>query len=263
METEERYELIEKYLDGKLTGKELLDFENQLKQDPKLSQEVALHRELAEALKEKDVMAFSDLLEQVDARIGIDEQKKEEAKKSRPLFGGQRLIALAAVIVLLLAVGVFWNQLLPPPSNQELFAQNYELHDMRLLTRGSAEDALMARADSAYKAGAYQEAIAALQQLEAARPGQPRFTFYKGMSQLADGQTQAAITTFGQVMQGDAPEYKELARWYRALSYLKINKEDQAMEDLQQMLDTPSHYRQQEAQAIVKALKKRGRSIGR
>ena len=46
------YERIEHYLSGKLTGKELADFEQALTQDAELVKEVHLHREMQKFLQD-------------------------------------------------------------------------------------------------------------------------------------------------------------------------------------------------------------------
>ena len=50
MEKEQLYNIIEAYLDGTLSGEELTAFEQRLKSEPDLAEEVELHRKLQNEL---------------------------------------------------------------------------------------------------------------------------------------------------------------------------------------------------------------------
>ncbi len=62
---QERTILIEKYLDGKLQGDDLKNFESQLKTDKKLAQDCFLQKEIRAAFSHRDVYELRKMLDEI------------------------------------------------------------------------------------------------------------------------------------------------------------------------------------------------------
>jgi len=61
----ENFELIEKYLGGKLTGPEIEAFEKQMQADPSLQSDVALQQQIIEGIKKARITEIKTMLNQV------------------------------------------------------------------------------------------------------------------------------------------------------------------------------------------------------
>ncbi len=66
--------LIEKYLEGKLKGEKLKDFELRLKTDKEFAQEYFLQKTIIEVIQDQEIL---------DLRMKLDKIAKEHRKKSR------------------------------------------------------------------------------------------------------------------------------------------------------------------------------------
>ncbi len=108
---EERYEDIEKYLEGKLTGEELRAFETAMKEEPELAEEVALHQRLGDFLEDVDAIDFRKNLSQIGDAIQDSVRTGENDDNS--LQWGSRIIGS---IIVVLMVGALIYSLLRKPS---------------------------------------------------------------------------------------------------------------------------------------------------
>jgi tetratricopeptide (TPR) repeat protein len=66
--------IIEKFILGKLKGKELLEFQTRLKKSPELTKKVKYNRELIESIGEKDVMELRSNLKEIISNRGHEEK---------------------------------------------------------------------------------------------------------------------------------------------------------------------------------------------
>ena len=61
----EKYERIEKYLNGQLSGKELNDFENQLRSDPELAAELDKHKNISHLVHEGTLLRIRETVKEI------------------------------------------------------------------------------------------------------------------------------------------------------------------------------------------------------
>jgi len=61
----EKYERIEKYLNGQLSGKELNDFERQLKSDPELASELEKHKNISHLIHEGTLLRIRETVKEI------------------------------------------------------------------------------------------------------------------------------------------------------------------------------------------------------
>lgn len=220
MDQAEKYDRIERFLAGSLTGIELVAFETAMREDPALREEVALHREAMEALGEGSVHAFRVLLREVDAGW----EKPEQQKKGRILPLNLRWIAGVAAALLLLISAYFLFR--PQPTSAELFAVFFEPYPMVLSERGATGDetdeALLNEAMAAYSAERYGEAAAAFGQLAVRFPGLPAYRYYAGVSALSAGDPEAAVAVLEPLADEPGHFFREQSRWYLGMAHLRL-----------------------------------------
>jgi len=252
MEKEVLFDRIDRYLQGMMEEAERAAFEKEMEQQPTLKQEVALHRELAEAVGEKEVQAFEAVLNKVHEAYRSQQAAQPapvvSMKREAPAGGKGFLVAawrrhgryaLAAAVVLLALI--FLPRLIPQqPSPEALFAANFEPFPNQFQLRGE-QDSLLNQFAAFYGQQQYSQALQVLAQLEAADPSlKNQLAFYRGICELATGNTPAAIEAL-QPLQ-ESPLLGENARWYLALAYLKEGQTTTASQLLNQLVQEGSTY---------------------
>lgn len=69
MSLEQKYNLIEQYISGKLTGAALRTFEQKMRNNPELTAEVELHQQVANALSDDAFWSFEELVKEVGSEV--------------------------------------------------------------------------------------------------------------------------------------------------------------------------------------------------
>lgn len=253
MDQEAKYEQIEQYLAGQLSGTSLVEFENQLSKDPAFAQEVELHRNLADKLADSDLHNFRNTLKQVDQKWTAP---KKQATKTRRLFSIRNMMAIAATVVLIV-IGLQFIGSLGQASNEQLFAQHYEPYRMLLNQRNTNEATdniavLEQQAITLYQDNNFKDAAEVFGQLSRQSVGRDLYDLYTGISYLSDNDPQMTIDLFSSLLEEAPPVIVQQTRWYLGLAYLK--NEDQA--NAKKVLDQiePTHFKYAEAQVILSKL---------
>lgn len=121
MTKQEKYESIEAYLAGKLTGEEKADFEKKLSQDNDLAMEVNLHKrvqsEIGDATKRELRGILVDLKKQ-----HITTEKRDNIRQLKPRRNLTRVLSIAASVMLLGMA--FWYFMMKDPDAEQPIAQD-------------------------------------------------------------------------------------------------------------------------------------------
>ena len=253
MNTEEKYNLIEKYLDQKMTENERIEFEQIMKNDSELKAEVALHQEVGETLKGDKIHQLRDVLKETDRNWGAE--KKEQKGVARTI-NFRRIIAIAATVLLLVMTYQFFFSGGGSMSNEQLFADNFQPYQMLLSQRGISEgekDLVLENAVLAYSKGNYQSAASSFQQLSQNDPNDISFQFYLAVAQLGAKENDASISLFQNIISTEGHPFKEQSQWYLALAFLQNNNMESAKKSLDEIQSGQFKYK--EAQQILKQLK--------
>lgn len=275
MISEKLQQQIEDYLDGNLSGKELTEFEAQLKTDKTLASEVALYREMEDLLGETDVMDFKNTLNAVVSPV----QQKEEIphpstgaqeaviKKISPTSTGyRRWLSIAAGIALVALIGGVIYSNLNSVTPDTLYATHMEFPNalgggtLRSTSPATVDTPLETiaanwqSANDAYQQQQFGAALLAMDKIQQIDPSfqlsnAGDFFFKKGLVQLKLDQLEAAIASFDKVTEGD---YVTNAKWKKALTLLKVDPA-QAKTALEKIANT-SHPESTKASAILQQL---------
>ncbi len=264
MTDQERSEWIEKYIQGELAGEALKAFELQLQSVPELAIEVALQKDILQALTEKDVIDFRETLEKI-----ANETPQTIPSPRRVLSLGRILILAAAVISLVIAGNwIYTNLKTTSNSPEDVYASYFTLPDeleefewVRGDTssgRGSELDSsipgFILLADSLYQIKDYEGALDILKELppRSVEDYQTAISYRLGLLSMITNQHEAALSHFQKVV----TNYQTKSKWYTALTLLKVEgKLEQAKETFEAIAKTKNPY-QNDAKAILKALEK-------
>ena len=235
---------IEEYIGGELKGEQLAQFEQRLKSDPDLATEVDLHRQAEEWLQKQR--------REEHWRALIQEQRGGQTKlQIRRLYP---LIAGIAASLLLVIIAIWWVQ---RPVSLDVLADNYWqeteqfVYDVDRNTQTLEEQRQqLQQAFTSYNDKKYQESLNTLQQV-ATLPEQG--LFLQGANQFALKQYAAARTTFEMLYTDDRYFDKGQARWYLALTNLKLNQKAEAQLLLEEII-TEKGWNAQMAEELLKKL---------
>ncbi|MEO1262777.1 MAG: hypothetical protein AAFZ15_28475 [Bacteroidota bacterium] len=246
MDKEVLYEKIEAYLDGTLPASE----QQKLTADPTVQPELRLHRELASAIGETDVLRLENLL--------MTEGKKHLAnlevphKKAKLMLFFKKYRALAAGLAILLMAAF----LLPIFTQQgnDLFSEHFKDYPMYLNTRSAnAADNFLDKAIQCYVARQFECANENFAAFAKSNPDHFGAVFYTGLTALQLEKTTEAIE-YLQIVANDGDNfYVEPARWYLALAYLKSNEKLKAELVLNEIVTSNNDFKEK-AEALLNDL---------
>ena len=238
----DKFELIEQFVMGKLKGKDLEAFTQQIEQNPELAAEVDLHRDLIESLKETEVDDFRKTLKSIQNKVNANEQT---TAKILPLR--HTLVIAAAVLFLILAAYGLWQ--LSVPSTASLYATHFEAaSDLNVvaLTRNSSNDDEKASAritawtkiNDYYREGEYAQTLKALAGFKKQFPNWSAansndLNFQKAMILMANEQLVEAIPLLEGLKKDK--RFEERRHWYLGLAYLKVNQLEAARVEFEQL----------------------------
>ena len=228
--------LIERYLEGELSGQELVEFETAMDSDQQIKLAVEEH-----------------LKSLVLAKAMGEEQWRERMKKQlaeKPVSDTVFLwppylkyIAAAAIVLLLVIGGLWMSQNGKKPDLEEWLTTHLETPAAPELM-STDQDSLLAATYYAYNQGNYEEALASFPVLlPNYTGGQLReLLFFEGMSHFKLQQYPEARQNFEKIDRG---AFQETALWYTSISYLKEGNIEAAKPVLQSLIDnnTFSFYR--------------------
>ena len=216
MTKEERFDILGKYLRGELTGLEQKALEAQLEADPLLRKELEFHRGLHQAIGDKRLDYFQELVKESEQRYF------DKATKTKTGFKVYQKIAAAAMLLVVAIIGYFY--LSPSPSPETLFATYFEPYQSPGTFR--SEDLTTLDPDfilglARYDEEQYHEAAQYFTKTLNKDPEKDIAIFLRGVSRLASDQTALAEQDLQMVIADEQSLFVEQARWYLSLLYLK------------------------------------------
>lgn len=236
--------LLDQYFNGLLTPGEARSVEARADSDPAFGEEFSL-RQAMEAFprKEAERETMVDLLK----TIGKD-YFKDEISDSPGLKvvrnNLRRWLALAASLALIAVAIWFLRQ--PEPKTPTY--QEYARHAPLSLTVMGETEQVRTEAEAAFRQKDYSGALAALDQVLVAEPGNVKASFYRGICLLELDRTAEARAVFEPFAAGSSA-LREDAAWYVALSFLKEQNIEACKTELAKIRPGEAHYK--EAQEIL------------
>lgn len=237
-------DLIEHYLDGKLSDTERLAFEERVRSEAELRaqvEEMKLIREGIVWASRKEVLKS---LKELEATL------PEVEAPVIPLWRNTWLQVAAGISLLAVCAYLLWPRTQEPA---QLFAEYFEPYPNIIMptVRGVVENDSTVKAQ-AFRAYDQQDYAQAIQLFEKLSTQDEAVLLYLGNSYLASGQPEKALVLFEKVL-NDYDVFDEQAEWYVAVSYLKLEEREKAKVALQKVVARESSYKSK-AQLILEKL---------
>lgn len=250
-----KFEQIQDYLNGGLTGTALSDFEAQIKSDPALKAEVDLHRDIDLALIDNGSISFVQTLNGIHEKEKQKETEKKPVEEVAPIVPRQRILryAVAAAVAVLLAV--FILPILFPTSTPQTALQFSErsIGEAPIFDTTRSNDnntnvtENIENINQKMIKAQYQEAIPLLEELYS-QTNDNSDALSLGYCHLQVKKYDNAIAVLKKVSAKNS-NVKDTAMWYLAHSYLRKGDKTTAIDILKQLIIAPTTTLKQREQA--------------
>jgi tetratricopeptide (TPR) repeat protein len=280
--------LVEKYLEGELSGEELRRFELDILRKPEVAEEVERIRTLNRFMEEQHrkmndrtglLEDFSDLENVVDTdEIGrdleslkvrkISSSKDPEARLRNRILesrtrdslnrsGSSRMIVrktslwIAAASVVLVAITSTLALTVSKKSSYAALYERFYLHRPADIERDAADSGdPFEKAMQAYNKADYEDALRLLNSIPE-EGADNNYFFYKGLTAMELGRFELAVDNFNK-LDGDEVLGQE-GLWYKSLCYLRLDEPEAVRELLNKIILQEGYYREM-AQALRKQI---------
>lgn len=263
---ENRWNQIDRYVNGEMVEQERDLFEERMRQHAELAQQVHLHRDMLLGMEYY-------FMQQLKEQLALSDQKKKT-------FNWQLFLKIAAAVLLVAGLGgaaYYYSQ--RPADPEQLFLTYFEVYP-NTLTQANRSESLpsdaspsdaslgdvspsdtmpdegmpeIATALQHYETGNFSQAAAALDQvLASANVSEDQRTalvFYRGVANLQLGNVRQAQADLAQVTRADTL-LSDPAAWYTGLSYLREGRVAEARQLFEQLREAGGDYAQQAAKLL-------------
>ncbi len=234
-------DLIEKYIQDKLSSEDRLVFEALLKNDISFKKEVEYHKDLKIVVEETEDSNFTNLI------YSIEKEDKNQSKKTSMYKW------LAAASVILLVGLTYFVNLEKNTSSKDLFSNYFKPYRniIKPIERDSNELDETAKAFMAYERGDYNKAIKGFTQLYD-KNKESYLLFYKANALLKMEKSKEAVPLLIEHLKSK-DTLIEKTNWYLALAYLQMNDKQNAKMMLKTVVDKGG-FKRNEAKKLLKEL---------
>lgn len=267
MTEQQKYEWIEQYLLGELSGDRLQSFETRLRNDADFVREVDFHRELLAAVSDAEAVAFRQKVDRLQEKI----DRKEAGGPSGSKNKWNWWLLFVVIVIILMAFFLYFRQRNQAPDTPQAIYAYAERQEWPVYPDGlfpdvlfpgeqrrldepdmaaGAEKAGIREVKAAYAETDYETALEKLEQLSVENVGANRLFFYRGLLQMRSGQPAEAALSFERV--GAEGPFADPARWNRALSLIAAGRPDVAVPLLESFAG--SNYKAEEARRLLEFL---------
>ena len=239
---EKFYEQFDSYVNGELKGDELVAFEEAVKNNDKLMEDLTLYKTMDRTFREhyrnKDkVERLRKTLSSLNADFFEQEGQKAKVVRMQPR---NRFLkwAVAAVVILLASFFIPRFFTAPAPSYADLMRMpSASFTEMGV----DADQNILAKAEKAFNGKDYNQVINLLKPYVERHPDNVTTAFYLALANMETGHTQEAESALKTLSQGESV-YATEAVWYLALLELKRGNEAAFRTYLKRIPEGSQHY---------------------
>ncbi len=257
MTIQDRYEIIEAYINGQLTGAELSDFEAKLQSDSDLAAQVLLFKDIDAGLSDKSVLDFQALVHS-EGEAFLQKNTSTEAAVKKIGWSRSFLGIAATLLVLVVSTFIYWQiNSGKTLSGKALYAQHFDTYTLNQSIRSNdtAEDPTFQIAVEQYRSEDFKAATATFQKLATNAEQDMVLSFCLAYAYLNQKTPQfdLAQAQFQKIIDEGQSIYVHRAKWYLALIYLEKEERSKAETLLKDLANSPNKIGQQAA-AVLKDL---------
>ena len=257
---EKNQDLIERFVNGELSEAEKIAFDKRCQEDPAFARQLGIFLAIREAAKEPPTDEIEDFV--------------KDLEKKRTLSRNVQWVVWIG-IGLLVAWGIYYffstRNTTPPQEkiNNQIFAENFEkprdtlVLDKNQLTQRVAstltddgKKRLKVAIEKFYEEN-YDDARDELKSITEDYGDVFMANFYLGASYIYLEEYEAALQEFRNVRDGlpleDNLDIHDQTTWYQALAYIKLNRTEEAIQALNELIENDTKYKAK-AEAILEKI---------
>lgn len=260
---------IELYFSGEMTPKQKLDFEEKIKTNSKLEEEINIYKEMHSiyddtnwkiidsSTKNQKVVKYEAFLKSEKGKNIAHSIKNIENEyfTNKPTSHIKKWLlygtSIAAIFIIAFLTLYTYNSEI---DGKSLYTDYKNWNSLPSLTLRS-ENTSLAEAEKLFRQQSYAEALNMFNtyQSENSKELNPQVLLYKGVTQLELNQNENAQKTFEQLLHSDTLDASK-AHWYLALVYLKTDHIKNAQKELQIVISNPKNDNYIKALDLIKKL---------
>lgn len=203
----EEYSVLEDYLDGKLSGEELLAFAKRVTEEPLWK----------EKLEEVEVLREGIARAAMKSRMEVFHQQLPTAKTSQRFLNSTWIWTAAASLFIAITAGVgFWSGWFDS-SAERLFTAYYAKDPGLTSMMSDSEDYEFDRGMIEYKSGEYAKSLEYWKLLLSQSPQNDTLLYFVAMDYLQIVEMEDAKLLLEQVIKDEESQFRQDANWYVGL----------------------------------------------
>lgn len=239
-------QMVDAYLDGELSGDQLIFFENELKTNKELSQILELNTEINSFIK---LYAFRKNITEIVLNYS-NEQKNPEIKKISSLK--KYIIAAASILVIIISTVLFYRTFFNKPVN--IFQEYYFPLETFGRTRGVSVDIPNFRSNgmSAYDQKKYSLALLYFEKILSLDSLNYEILLYSGIAAIENTQYSKSEKYLDKVVSYSDYFYSISAQWYLGLCYIKTGKKIKAISIFTNLSLKDNDYQEKSKEILTK-----------
>ncbi|MCG8701408.1 MAG: hypothetical protein MI922_25375 [Bacteroidales bacterium] len=255
---EENIDLIERYLDNRLSAEELTEFEQRKIDDKKFNELVTEMNTLVQGIRFSEREKLRKELADLEAGLPeVETEVEAKTEKSKVIFLKRRVFQMAVAASIVIAFGLFYVLRPTALSGDDIFNEFYKpypniIHGVERSV--IPELTLEQKAYYNYEAGNYQEAIALFDEFLQENSNDNYARFYKAVSYMGLGDYVQTIPQL-EVLIAEDIELINQAQWYLGLALVKTEQNEKATEVLTKLSQSTSSYASKAQQVLYKLTK--------
>jgi TolA-binding protein len=245
-------EQLIRYLDGELTEEQKILFQEQLKNNHALTDNLEIIQDINQILGDKQIATFEDNLKEVEHVLFRNSEIKKERATSHYSVG-RRLAIAGAISLLIIGCAYFLFFKTTASYTDELYAQYYSKLDANFFTRSDApaKDDFI-QAIQLYDAGDYKAAIMLFNKILTNDPSNNAVKLFLGICYSETQRFPNAIKILQGVIAQNDLTFGEHATWYLSLCYIKTKDIQHAKQTLKQLISSKSYYVEKASELLQK-----------
>lgn len=251
---------IERYLGGDMSGSESASFEQEMTTNSGLREELALVRDIDQAIMEHDVMQLRGRLQDISGE-SLSSVLTERSVGVGGVRIGRRFVisAVAASLVLLLGLsGLLSRQ---TASETDIYGRYYSRYEPSGIVRsdGANADELMLAGMQKFESRDYEAALNLFGELLSRDASNMAGHFYSGISYQETGKYDHALNEYKTVISNADNLFTEQAEWYSGLCYLQTGDTRKAVRQFRDIAQREDGYYRDKARDILRKLRSGGK----
>ncbi|MEZ5001591.1 MAG: hypothetical protein R2730_01030 [Chitinophagales bacterium] len=263
---------IEAYLQGRLQGDELTQFESSLKADESLALQVSQFKEVMDVLQD-DSWSLTDFqADHPKAKAYLDFYLKdanksyynqlealsnaEEEKTVKSNINIRAIWSVASIAAVLVICFLIFR---PTPSidHNALYSEYKNLDDIPTFVDRGSNDSVLSLIEKSFSEKDYGRTNEIISMYEAQFPSElsDQIHIYKAITYTETGKFDQAANLLSDQSIFSQSIYDQMSQWFLALNYLKANDINEARKILKEITRDKQHYKYKEAKTLLRKLK--------